>query len=456
MTRRWQSPPLAPELNPAQGFLPGFTLDNPESDSTGVIPTHPILHGKPEDYLETALNEALEANMLAGLNIGYAVNKRTRAKVEQDHGDTTGEYLDEVGFKGRADMHRARAAFGKFVLVSEGVDTNTAPEQVDAATTKLFGIFIGNYVGPANLANRQTLRNFIGAARSARKAGLSGEMIALDAEAVVEPEPKPGDYPKIIEKLRILGRDKRANFLAATRTEATIAVSWLDYLDRPAGINHQLREVARRQHNLKIAELNQDPGLTPETRKALAIQEGVRAVRSIAYEVGDFYSNARDQLPFLEDIREKVATCSNPNALLQEIIGTNHPGYGALVRYIDLFALRGQGSEALQLHFDRVRSTENRKLPQQFEDKNKTIEDPYTARVLRPDPQRRLITAAAQLTVGEVRSAVLGAIADQTRREEFWKTRIYDMAAHMAARPVVKDMLAAYRLPDLRSYQKAS
>jgi hypothetical protein len=220
------------------------------------------------------------------------------------------------------------------------------------------------------------------------------------------------EQPKLStqERLEAVFDDPRAGFLPTSHREKNLVLTFLDYLDNPAyplGINNQLYEVFRRRGN--------------ETHLQV---EGIRAMRSIAYELVDYASQAQEQLLDLRRLQVAIKDCDNPFVTMLEDIGADHPGYAPLVRFIDLQQKLKTGQDTV-LGRDVMRSREDR-VDHDPRNKRKTVGDEYTSRLVETEFADRITAQVAALKIGEVRSLINQAIADQEKRRAFWVERLDD------------------------------
>ena len=224
------------------------------------------------------------------------------------------------------------------------------------------------------------------------------------------------ELPKLgtIDRLQALHEDPRAGFLPATHKEKNQVMAFLDYLDNPAyplGVNNQFFEI----HNHQEREKEKQGG---------AIPGGARALESIIYEFGDYLTQSTHQLEALRDLELRIGECPNPTVSLAEEIGSEHPGYASLVRYIDLATVR-DGGQVPGIK-DPLRTKEHRWAAGKEPGKHKTVHDIYT----RPDPSETIKDHVAErvqsLTIGQMRQIISEAVTDQELRRSFMAQRLRD------------------------------
>ena len=109
--------------------------------------------------------------------------------------------------------------------------------------------------------------------------------------------------------------------------------------------------------------------------KHSAHEAGERAVLSRIQQFGDYIASAQIDEINLRRLMNEVYTFNNPRLKLTEALGSTHPGYGVLVRYIDTKSMKLSN---LDPGFDPLRTKEIRPA-QNFPDQHKVIVDRYTA-----------------------------------------------------------------------------
>lgn len=241
-----------------------------------------------------------------------------------------------------------------------------------------------------------------------RKAGLRPHKPTEKAAGETEPQLTTQ------QRLQAIVNDARAGFMPTTNDEKNMVLGFLDYLDNPKypmGINSQLYEIYYNRANATHLQV-----------------EGERAMRSIAYEITDFYKNARQQIQALAQLRLLINDCPNPFVSLAEEVGEEHPGYAPLIRFLDLDELVKTGSVEGVGGWREVLKTHNNRQGHSQQRKRKTVEDPYTRAQLEPLFAERLATKPYDLTVGPMRKAIALAISDQEKRFQFMHQRLTETA----------------------------
>lgn len=163
-----------------------------------------------------------------------------------------------------------------------------------------------------------------------------------------------------------------------------------------------------------------------------AKEQGERAVLSRLQQWGDYLASARMDEMHLNALKQLINDQTNPNLLLPEVAGWNHPGYGVLVRYLDTKKVRGANIDP---GFDPLCTKEIRP-GKNFADQHKVIVDRYTA----PDLKGEDIDIVRQHIQDGIKGMKIGvlwqpirktpdgehitlldeAIEEQVKREKFW------------------------------------
>jgi hypothetical protein len=233
------------------------------------------------------------------------------------------------------------------------------------------------------------------------------------------------------QKLEGLRDDPHAGFLPATNREKNVAFALLDYIKNPsykADAANQIQEIFIHQAKPKVEGEKFEP------------RKGRVAIKSVMFELGDYLVQSTRQMIALNKLSELVAACPNPDATVLQEIGMAHEGYGPLVRYMDLLAIREHGTQIAE--FDPLTTLEDRGPNQDFQGKNKTVEDRYTAQYALPEVIEHINMQIAALTIGDIRQTVVDAAANEEKRAHFWTERLGEAMSHGAARPVARSVVA--------------
>lgn len=253
------------------------------------------------------------------------------------------------------------------------------------------------------------------------------QQVAGQGEFDLGEEYLPNQELDLMGKMRALLRDPNAGFLPTSHDEKNHALAHLDYLERPGKIAHQLEEIRRHEENRVGFG-------TPAGKSA-----GRRALFSIAFEYGDYLANASSQMPKLHNLWIGIRDCPNPNVTLVEEFGVEHSGFAPFVRYFDLSQIPKKG-HVQGISYDPLHTKPNRQKAYD-EDRNKTVEDQYTADKIDPLVAARIAHVCETLTIGSARPIIEAALNDQNKRKIFWTARLRETRLHGAARPIADRVL---------------
>jgi hypothetical protein len=214
-------------------------------------------------------------------------------------------------------------------------------------------------------------------------------------------------------RLQALLDDPRAGFFPTTNQEKNQVLSYLDYLDNPKhplrltnhfiGVYNKSRSFKRRPENSQL-----DPSRGPV---------------SIVYETGDYYRDAVRSREALQDLERLLLECVNQRITLGEetdVISLDHPGYPALIRYLDILTFLKTGSGVVMTD-PLVTKTDrwDKERPVRHTRKRKMIGDIYNPHFTTPEVGARITEAVTNLNVGDARKAIGPAVQDQMRRENY-------------------------------------
>lgn len=214
-------------------------------------------------------------------------------------------------------------------------------------------------------------------------------------------------------RLQALLDDPRAGFFPTTHQEKNQLISYLDYLDNPRhplGLINRFIEIYNKSRYLQRLPGNSQ--LEPR-----------RGPVSIVYETGDYYEDAVRSKEALQDLDGLLQECVNQRVTLGEetdVIPLDHPGYPALIRYLDIqtFLKTGSGvvvENPLATKTDR----RDREKPVINTRKRKMIGDIYNPHFTTPEVKDRITEAVKNLNVGDARKIISLAVHDQERREGY-------------------------------------
>lgn len=230
------------------------------------------------------------------------------------------------------------------------------------------------------------------------------------------------DRPKLVLKHEVatthrkligLRDDSRAGFLPTTHIEKNQGYELLDYaIKSPLPADTRLGEIFT--HKLKEGR---EKGLLGTDLDAYAED----TTRSIIVGWGDFVQNATVSLAELLKLKVQLTSGLSPRISLMQATEPEAGDtfdYAVLVRFANLKSLRDGHAIAI----DPLKNRENRTII--HPDKNKIIEDRYTAIGDITDVQNFIDDAAEALTLKDGLSLIDEAITDQQRRQQFWITQL--------------------------------
>lgn len=244
------------------------------------------------------------------------------------------------------------------------------------------------------------------------------------------------------ERLEAIQKDPRAGFLPKTRNSKDRVMSWLDYLDdpdKPLGIIHQLREVFVRAQN--------------PTRKSsrpnnyLGVKHGVRAIESLAWEVGDDLLEANKRLMAVQALKSKAGEDQRPDlslheafslqeydniSSLQELYGEHLLGLAAFVQFRDLteYVQTGmvQGLEESPLKTSEDPPRSQRPKFDAAAGKRKTVLNQYTRPDVDSDFRQHIVARLKALSIKDVRQNIDACVEDLEKEVSFTQRRFSELA----------------------------
>jgi hypothetical protein len=364
-------------------------------------------------FLLNALESLSDASKLAGLSKGVQTSRRKQIKSSiKGHFEGT---IEGAAFKERKDVMRAKDSFRE----AYNLGREEPASDIDIDFTDAFHQFSQKYGVGAN--PEETLRKSHN--RTALKKVLKkivtipGDMQTSTYKAIPElgsPEPAVALTPELAQtkdKLLGLRDDQRAGFLPTTHTEKNQAFELLDYMDNPKypkGVDQRLTEIFMHQQILANKK-----GLKGRD----ILNYGQEAVTSVVNEWGDYLKSAIASHAELATLKEQLDSGINPHISTIEATEPEDNqtfDYNGLVRFVNLKSLRDGQAFA----FDPLKTKQDRSVV--HSDKNKIIEDGYTATGSVVEIQNFIDDVAQQLTVKESRAILNEALEDQAARRIFW------------------------------------
>ncbi len=319
---------------------------------------------------------------------------------------------DRIEQLSRSAKREFAQATGHYSMIEAGEPV----VDVKRSTRRDFSDFLKNYYGPRHYKKAQAYRRQLADDLELMRGQDVSEAGADQNQSRVYRKPEHG-LTKLDnhEKLSALLDDPSAGFLPATNREKTKALTLLDYVNRPDGTADQHMEIFTHVQRFEY--------------KNSGMREGLRAVESNIYEMGDYAADAFHSHEKLSELQMLVSEVLNPKLTLEVAIGPEHPGFAVLKRFTDLRELyRAKYAKVMYYTKDPMCTTEDR-TSRVGEGKHKTIHDRYTE----PHPQPHIIEAiqefAATTQIGDVRQLIADALSNEERRAVFFMERLHEMRA---------------------------
>jgi hypothetical protein len=406
--------------------------DNPETDHPSVDVVEANLH------LLSCLNAIAGANMRAGLE---TAGSRVLDQTRYDNVDAvvSGAHRKREQLQLEAKRHFA-AAYGLSVM-----KTILPEDEAKADAREAYREFLEDKA--SSHKKLDTTRNKL--RRSIRSLTERHAIDDLPFDIAIGQinqrigfRPYDGQEPEITDegdetsedqqlghrlRLEVLQFDPRGGFRPSTRQELNTVVAYLDYLDNPEhplGVSAQLLEVLVHQRK-------------PDGRTEV---DGVRAVESITWEIGDYAIDATQALVAIEQLAADLEDV-RPSLQLAELdaVDIDHPALPYVFQYFDTeeFIEHGRirGLNQLPLRTRKLRLTDEsgRELHHNADGKHKIMHSQYTTpnrtNAFKTHFKRRmgLLSRVKGLKVKEVREAI-GIIREQQElRLTFMLQRLEDI-----------------------------
>lgn len=411
-----------------------------------------------------AVDVAVRAAYLQNVITALAAYNRAKGFIEHDdyqiqsgqrHANPV--YRQNVEASQQKYMQQAKTAFlnstGLRDLVKQG-EIKISESDAKGQAREMFASFMGKFGKPENYAKAQSYRRRLVAMvdmTQENKPVRDYHQPAQSYYTVIEHEaysdqPSIPDFLDTKERLKAIKEDPRARFYPATHREKNQVLTFLDYLNNPnfpLGIANQLIEVFNKSETYKRHNPNVD---------------SFRGPLSITYELIDYLDNATDQLQALLAIQPSIHQLPNKRVSLAEErdwLELDHPGFRALVRYIDVLDFINGKATSLK---DPLLTVDIESEDKSAE-KHKKVVDIYTHQGSNPQIEQYINNRIRHLKVGEALDNIDLAILDQKNRREFMLRRLQDISsidisssrtsAKLFERPkaVAASRLAADRLP---------
>lgn len=303
-------------------------------------------------------------------------------------------------------VHDFDSEFAEAVGEEQLLNSGLEKREVKNIVSKLKTDFILNFRLPKNAV---VLQNYLSTLRANYDIYTSvlenADKEKESPDRIISNDFKHPDKLAKLERFNILRSDPRAGFLPFTNQEKNIVLTFLSYLDDPhypGGVNDQLMEVFRHQQKIE----NQD------------WRDGVRALESKAYELGDFLNNAIRSYKALLDLSVQIQECPNPKVSLSEEIEDSEYGIAVFARYHDLH-LYISGKTIPKFKRDPTRTKIDR-ISESEIGKRKVVEDRYTAKDKEEKFSQRIDQFSNTMTIGESRKLVKDALENENVRMNFY------------------------------------
>lgn len=371
------------------------------------------------------------------------------------YGEHASKVVQGAERKRKEHMHEAKLEFARAIGFQALLKSGYSKEQVKVTAREMYDEFLGKYYGmhnhQANHAYRKQLKQAVDvlAEKSEktvsvfnRRYGYRPHRTDKLGEQAQDNDPEELDRLDAAERLQAVYEDPRAGFLPKTSRELTRVMAWLDYLDNPdkeLGIIHQLREV--------FVRAQAPSGRGKPYRQRLGVRGGVRAIESIAWEVGDDLLEAASRLQAVVRLREAISQDQRPTLMLfdefsaknqpdgdetlQEIFGGYALALASLVQYRDLVMFMENGV-VMGLDDSPLMATEDppRSVRPKWSvepGKRKTIRNQYTRPDMQPEFKRHIIDSLRSMTFKQARALAEECEDDLRREVTFLARRMQEM-----------------------------
>lgn len=368
-------------------------LDN-NSDNTAVPIAERNLH------LQNVLQYMVDISMLrSDLNLD-------RNKIVQTQGskDTKPRLLIQKELKNL--VHNFDSEFAEAVGEAQLLNSGLEKREVRNIVSRLKTDFILNFRLPKNAIE---LQDYLTSLRTNYDIYTSEQVNTVNAKEVpsrnISNEFRYPDKLAKLERFNIVRSDPRAGFLPFTNQEKNIVLTFLSYLDDPhypGGVNDQLMEVFRHQQKIEKQDW----------------RDGVRALESKAYELGDFLDNAIRSYKAMLGLSIQIQDCPNPRVSLCEEIEDATDGIAAFARYHDL-QLYINGKTIPKFNRDPTRTKIDR-ISESETGKRKVVEDRYTTKNREEEFSQRIDQFSKTMTIGDSRKLVIEALENENVRMNFY------------------------------------
>lgn len=345
-----------------------------------------------------------------------------RPGIERRYGSRTGAVAQAAADNAELLHKQAKWEFarsvGMFALIEQDPSSEDA---VKRTTAGLYEEFFNTYFGAKNTPKREAFGALLRNDLSALILGVSD----LNRQEGARPHHKDTNKPKsrrnpdqqLSSRNRMLAihNDPRAGFLPFSDIEKNNVMTFLDDLDNPKyplGVSNQLLEVFNHQERL----YPRDPEMGAD-----------RALQSIVYVLGDYLSNASQQLGLLRDLEARMAEAVNPNVTLLDQFGPDELAYAALARFSDVQRFVSDG--VVDHKLGNILKTGEHRWTRRGPGRHKVVHDQYTHDTIDPVYVEHIDEFAASTDVREARGLVYRAVTNEQARSVFHRASLSSIAA---------------------------
>jgi hypothetical protein len=413
------SPPNQPGENHGTLFVPSPTtsaeyLNIPIEPYIGVGIVERSIH------LQNTLRLLGRISQLEGLQLASATERRFQ--LEKNYAGSLDIVLHNSRLRRVATTEEAKAEFGEAFGRNVANELTSIPPSITDAHVKAgYESFFKDYGGAAGAEAREKKLIQLVRAEVMLAAAVGPTVQTLTETDTVKSSQELKDLDTL-GRLRAVQEDPRSRFLPTSNLEKNMSITYLDYLDNPEhpqGIINQLDEIQQ------AMQRDHEPRM------------GIRAVTSVVFAMEDFLTNAVVSINGLR----KLEVALTEEEILNPQLSVNTLGLDskyldgvlAIIRYIDQSEFVGSGEIPKRIRFAPFRSHADRDVEQADPLKNKTVEDPYMARVRAGVVDKYLANRVKNLPNFEVKQLIREAIEDQERRAAFWQSRLSDTQARTYA-----------------------
>ena len=386
-------------------------------------------------HLINTLNLLAGASMRAGLaQIGDT------GVIADRYGDEASSVVKAAEQKRQELMLEAKVSFARGTGHYALVDAEVEPmSETKRRTKKMFTNFLGKYYGARNHQALQQYRSRLVKEVSFWTQEVESDVSVFNREQGIRPHMvdkateigQDAEQLDTRERLEAILGDPRAGFIPTTNSEKNQIISWLDYLDDPQkelGIVHQLREVFVNAQR--------------PARRSLGVAFGIRALESIAWEVGDYLHEAQHRLQAAERLCSSANQDQRPDIslfeefsqvegeytgkTLEEIFGEYWFALAAYVQYKDTVEyIHGEDSDTSNpLTESELPPSSQRPKFDASPGKRKAIHNQYTRVDIKESYKAHIISRLRGLRIRDIRVDTPELLSNYEQQVRFHHRRI--------------------------------